>query len=152
MSFEEIWISYLAGATLWIAPADCVGDPEQIAAAVARQRISVIHAVPTLMGLVDDPLPTVRLINLAAKPVRRPSCAPRAAGAAAVQYLRTDRGHRLGHAGPLEPDEPGHYRQPLPNYGLMIVDDHGGRCRPGEAANWAFSDRGWRSAIWDSPN
>ena len=51
MSFEEIWISYLVGATLWIAPADCVADPEQIAAAVARQRISVLHAVPTLMGL-----------------------------------------------------------------------------------------------------
>ena len=64
MSFEEIWISYLVGATLWIAPADCVADPEQIAAAVARQRISVIHAVPTLMGLIDDPLPSVRLINL----------------------------------------------------------------------------------------
>ena len=65
MSFEEIWISYLVGTTLLgLAPADCVADPEQIAAAVARQRISVIHAVPTLMGLVNDPLPCVRLINL----------------------------------------------------------------------------------------
>ena len=35
MSFEEIWISYLVGATLWIAPSECVADPEQIAAAVA---------------------------------------------------------------------------------------------------------------------
>ena len=27
MSFEEIWISYLVGATLWIAPPALVGDP-----------------------------------------------------------------------------------------------------------------------------
>ncbi len=27
MSFEEIWISYLVGATLWIAPPSLVGDP-----------------------------------------------------------------------------------------------------------------------------
>ena len=64
MSFEEIWIAYLAGATLWIAPAELVGDPDCVAAAVARHRLTVMHAVPTLMGLIDDPLPTVRLVNL----------------------------------------------------------------------------------------
>ncbi|WP_431191505.1 AMP-binding protein [Ottowia testudinis] len=29
MSFEEIWISYLVGATLWIAPKEIAGDPER---------------------------------------------------------------------------------------------------------------------------
>src|SRR5207249_4375406 len=27
MSFEEIWISYLVGATLWIAPKELASDP-----------------------------------------------------------------------------------------------------------------------------
>lgn len=27
MSFEEIWISYLVGATLWLAPREIAGDP-----------------------------------------------------------------------------------------------------------------------------
>ena len=31
MSFEEIWISYLVGATLWIAPPSMMGDPELLA-------------------------------------------------------------------------------------------------------------------------
>ncbi|MEY4271249.1 MAG: hypothetical protein RL250_115, partial [Verrucomicrobiota bacterium] len=64
MSFEEIWISYLVGATLWIAPPALVGDPEALAAALAANDITVVHAVPTLMGLIDAPLPKVRLINL----------------------------------------------------------------------------------------
>ena len=123
MSFEEIWISYLVGATLWIAPADCAADPEQIAAAVARQRISVMHAVPTLMGLIDDPLPSVRLINL---------------GGEACPQALVDRLARPGRQlfntyGPTEATvsatlarlQPGlavTIGAPLPNYGLLVVD------------------------------
>ena len=29
MSFEEIWIAYLVGATLWIGPPEAAGDPEE---------------------------------------------------------------------------------------------------------------------------
>ena len=123
MSFEEIWISYLVGATLWIAPADCVADPQRIAAAVARQRISVIHAVPTLMGLIDDPLPSVRLINL---------------GGEACPEALVDRLARPGRSlfntyGPteatvsatlarLQPGQPVTIGAALPNYGLLVVD------------------------------
>ena len=56
MSFEEIWISYLVGATLWIAPPALVGDPDLLAQTLARERITVLHAVPTLVSLMADPL------------------------------------------------------------------------------------------------
>ncbi len=126
MSFEEIWISYLVGATLWIAPADCTTDPEAIAAAAAANRISVIHAVPTLMGLIDDPLPTVRLINLG--------------GEACPESLVTRLarpGRRLFNTyGPteatvsaslaeLEPGRPVTIGRPLPNYGIVLLDGDG---------------------------
>jgi non-ribosomal peptide synthetase-like protein len=123
MSFEEIWISYLVGATLWIAPADCVADPERIAAAAAEHHISVMHAVPTLMGLIDDPLPSVRLINL---------------GGEACPEALVDRLARTGRQlfntyGPteatvsaslarLQPGEAVTIGMPLPNYGLLVVD------------------------------
>ena len=123
MSFEEIWISYLAGATLWIAPADCVVDPEQIAAAVARQRISVIHAVPTLMGLIDDPLPSVRLINVGGE----------ACPEALIERLARPGRKLFNTYGPteatvsatlarLQPGQPVTIGEPLPNYGLLVVD------------------------------
>ena len=46
MSFEEIWISYLVGATLWIAPREIAGDPEALPQALIEQQVTVLHAVP----------------------------------------------------------------------------------------------------------
>jgi non-ribosomal peptide synthetase-like protein len=123
MSFEEIWISYLVGATLWIAPADSVGDPDRVAQAVARHGITVLHAVPTLMGLIDDPLPTVRLINLGGE----------ACPEALVGRLARPGRELVNTYGPteatvsatlarLEPGRPVTIGTPLPNYGLMVVD------------------------------
>ena len=124
MSFEEVWISYLVGATLWIAPASVAKDPEALAQSLTRQRITVVHTVPTLMGLMDDPLPTVRLINLGGE----------ACPEALVERLARS-GRRLFNTyGPteaavsvsvaeLEPGRPVTIGRPLPNCGLMVVDE-----------------------------
>lgn len=64
MSFEEVWISYLVGATLWIAPKMLVSDPDALPAALIAQRITVLHAVPTLLALFSQDVPGLRLINL----------------------------------------------------------------------------------------
>lgn len=124
MSFEEIWISYLVGATLWIAPSDLVGDPDEVAKAVGRNRLTVMHAVPTLMGLIDDPLPSVRLINLGGE----------ACPEALVERLARPGRELFNTYGPteatvsatlarLEPGRPVTIGMPLPNYGIMIVDE-----------------------------
>ncbi len=64
MSFEEIWIAYLVGATLWIGPKEISGDPETLPRMLNEQRISVLHAVPTLLALFSEEVPSLRLINL----------------------------------------------------------------------------------------
>ncbi len=64
MSFEEIWISYLVGASLWIAPKEVVADPDALVAAIERERITVLHAVPTLLALFPRDVATLRIINL----------------------------------------------------------------------------------------
>ena len=64
MSFEEIWISYLAGASLWIAPKEITADPDALPLALAAQQITVLHAVPTLLALFSSDIPSLRLINL----------------------------------------------------------------------------------------
>jgi non-ribosomal peptide synthetase-like protein len=125
MSFEEIWISWLVGATVWIAPAALTADADGIAAAINGQGITVLHAVPTLMSLITDPLPGVRLINL---------------GGEACPYALAQRLIRPGRVvlnsyGPTETTvtatlvelhagEPISIGGPLPNYGLLVVDEH----------------------------
>ena len=124
MSFEEIWISYLVGATLWIAPPSLVGDPDLLARTLTRKQITVLHAVPTLMGLVNHPLPTVRLINLGGEPCPE----------ALVNRLARPGRKLFNTYGPteasvsaslaeLKPGEPVTIGMPLPNYGLLVVDE-----------------------------
>ena len=123
MSFEEIWIAYLVGATLWVAPPALVGDPGLLAETLARERITVLHAVPTLVSLLDDPLAGVRLINLGGE-----TCP-----AALAQRLVRPGRQVFNTYGPtetavsatlaeLQPGAAVTIGRPLPNYGVLVVD------------------------------
>ena len=123
MSFEEIWISYLVGATLWLAPREVATDPEALPIALIDNRISVLHAVPTLLALFTCDVPGLRLINL---------------GGEACPQAIVDRWARPGRQvfntyGPTEatvsaslaelhPGQAVTIGRPLPNYGLLIID------------------------------
>ena len=124
MSFEEIWISYLVGATLWIAPPALVGDPDLLAQTLARERITVLHAVPTLVSLLPTLPDCVRLLNLGGE-----ACPD----ALAQKLVRPGR-KVFNTYGPTETSvsatlaelkfgEPVTIGRPLPNYGLLIVDE-----------------------------
>ena len=123
MSFEEIWISYLVGATLWLAPKEIATDPEALPLALVAQRITVLHAVPTLLALFAHDVPTLRIINLGGEMcpqslVARWDVAGRqlfntygpteATVSASLAQLHTATAVTIG--------------RPLPNYGLMILD------------------------------
>ncbi|MDR3481740.1 MAG: amino acid adenylation domain-containing protein [Burkholderiaceae bacterium] len=123
MSFEEIWISYLVGATLWIAPRELTADPEALPRALAHNGITVLHAVPTLLALFTEDVATLRIINL---------------GGEACPESLVDRWARPGRQifntyGPteatvsaslaeLKPGQAVTIGRPLPNYGLLVID------------------------------
>jgi non-ribosomal peptide synthetase-like protein len=122
MSFEEIWISYLVGAQLWIGPPEAAGDPDLLPRLLADQAITVLHAVPTLLALFASEVPSLRLINL---------------GGEACPTALVDRWARPGRQlfntyGPTEatvsaslaelrPGEPVTIGRPLPNYDLLVI-------------------------------
>ena len=123
MSFEEIWISYLVGATLWIAPREITADPDALPLALAQQGVTVLHAVPTLLALFSADIPNLRLINLGGE-----ICPP-----ALVERWATPMRRLFNSYGPTEatvsaslaelrPGDPVTIGQPLPNYGLLVVD------------------------------
>ena len=123
MSFEEIWISYLAGATLWIAPKEIASDPEALPTALIENRITVLHAVPTLLALFNQDIPGLRLINLGGEMCPQ---------SLVVRWARPGR-QVFNTYGPTEatvsaslaelhPAEPVTIGRPLPNYGLLVIN------------------------------
>ncbi|QDL56826.1 Pls/PosA family non-ribosomal peptide synthetase [Rhodoferax aquaticus] len=122
MSFEEVWISYLVGATLWIAPKALATDPEQLPVALQQQGITVLHAVPTLLALFSQDVPSLRIINLGGE-----MCPP-----SLVERWATPKRAVFNTYGPTEATvsaslarlhsgQPVTIGAPLPNYSLLII-------------------------------
>ncbi|MBC7405289.1 MAG: amino acid adenylation domain-containing protein, partial [Cytophaga sp.] len=123
MSFEEIWISYLVGATLWIAPREIAIDPEALPQALAQNQVTVLHAVPTLLALFNEEVPSLRIINLGGEMCPESLVA---------RWLTPGR-QLFNTYGPTEAtvsaslaelqlNEPVTIGRPLPNYGLLVID------------------------------
>ena len=123
MSFEEIWIAYLVGATLWLAPKEITGEPDALTLALEENLISVLHAVPTLLALLPRDIPSLRLINLGGEMCPQ----------SLVERWATQDRLLFNTYGPTEATvsaslarlrsgEPVTIGKPLPNYGLLVVD------------------------------
>ncbi|MET0351002.1 MAG: Pls/PosA family non-ribosomal peptide synthetase, partial [Rhizobacter sp.] len=122
MSFEEIWISYLVGATLWLAPKALAADPESLPKALAAANVTVLHAVPTLLALFAEDIPNLRLINLGGEMCPESLVARWAVGGRQVfnTYGPTEATVSASLA-ELHAGEPVTIGTPLPNYGLLVI-------------------------------
>ena len=123
MSFEEIWISYLVGATLWLAPKEIAADPEALPQALIDNGVTVLHAVPTLLALFGQDVPGLRLINLGGEMCPASLVARWARPGRQVfnTYGPTEATVSASLA-ELQPNEPVTIGRPLPNYGLLVID------------------------------
>ena len=122
MSFEEIWISYLAGATLWIAPKEVASDPEALPRALQDNGITVLHAVPTLLALFNQDVTSLRLINLGGEMCPQSLVARWARPGRQVfnTYGPTEATVSASLA-ELHAGAPVTIGGPLPNYGLLVI-------------------------------
>ncbi|MFF2318473.1 Pls/PosA family non-ribosomal peptide synthetase [Arthrobacter sp. NPDC058097] len=130
-SVEEIWVSWLAGATLVPKPAGSTLLGADLAAYLVAKRISALCCVPTLLATIDEDLPELRFLLVS--------------GEACPRDLVT-RWHIPGRRflnvyGPTEatvtatwalvdPDAPVSLGVPLPTYSAVILDPVESRCLP----------------------
>ena len=61
LSIEEIFVPYLAGATVKVATDEALREIDQLAARLERDRVTVIDAVPTLLMMLDRRPESLRL-------------------------------------------------------------------------------------------
>lgn len=133
LSMEEIWVSYLAGATLYVATPEVLTDIERLPAVMAAEGVSIIDTVPTLLSAIAQDIPGLRLILL---------------GGEALPPALVDRWSRPGRRifntyGPTEatvvatteevrPGRPVTIGRPIPNYTCYVVDDALNLLGPGQ--------------------
>ncbi len=64
LSLEEIFLPYMAGATLWIAGRETLNDLDRLGETLDAAGITVMDTVPTLLALLPRDVPSLRLIIL----------------------------------------------------------------------------------------
>ncbi|WP_411969907.1 Pls/PosA family non-ribosomal peptide synthetase [Paucibacter sp. DJ2R-2] len=147
MSFEEIWISYLVGATLWLAPREIAADPDALPQALNAQGVTVLHAVPTLLALFNQEVPGLRIINLGGEMCPEALVARWARPGRQVfnTYGPTEATVSASLA-ELQAGAPVTIGRPLPNYQLMVIAadvENGLRLQPqGETGELCISGPG----------
>jgi non-ribosomal peptide synthetase-like protein len=122
MSFEEIWISYLVGATLWLGPKEAAGDPEALPRLLQENGVTVLHAVPTLLALFAEDVPGLRIINLGGEMC--PETVVERFSRPGRQMFNTYGPTEATVSASLARLEPGKLitiGHPLPNYGLLVI-------------------------------
>ncbi len=120
---EETWISYFAGATLWVADNTTSKVIDELSDILKKENITILHAVPSLLAVMENSIPSLRLVNAGGE-----ACTPQVLAKWAqngIQFYNsygpteTTVTATIARLGPDDDIVIGH---PLPNYNLAVVD------------------------------
>ena len=152
LSLEEIFLPYLTGASLWIAPRRLLQDSDRLAETLGQAGITVMSAVPTLLGMMSSDVPSLRLIILGGE-----ACPP----GLADRWCRPGR-RVLNSYGPTEttvvatvaevlPGQPVTIGEPIPNYSCYVVDEALRPVAPGEEGELLIGGPGVAAGYLNRP-
>jgi non-ribosomal peptide synthetase-like protein len=121
---EETWVSYFAGATLWVADNTTSKAIDELGDVLREQKITILHAVPSLLAVMEDNNPDIRVINAGGE-----ACTPQVL----ARWAKPDR-QFFNSYGPTETTVSATFAalkfgdiitigDPLPNYNLAVVDE-----------------------------
>lgn len=120
---EETWISYFAGATIWVSDNTTSKAIDELGEVIRKENITVLHAVPSLLAVMEDSQNTLRLVNAGGE-----ACTPQVL----AKWARPGIDFYNSY-GPTETTVTATIAQlnkgdkivignPLPNYNLAVVD------------------------------
>ncbi|WP_241911621.1 Pls/PosA family non-ribosomal peptide synthetase [Telmatospirillum siberiense] len=153
LSLEEFFIPYLVGAKLWIAGRSVLQETDRLAETLVRAGITVLDTVPTLLSLLPEDVPGLRIIILGGE-----TCPP----ALADRWCRP--GRRLFNSyGPTEatvvatiaelrPGEAVTIGRPIPNYSCYVVDEALNQVAPGVEGELLIGGPGVASGYLNRPD
>jgi non-ribosomal peptide synthetase-like protein len=121
---EETWISYFAGAALWVADNTTSKAIDELADTLKQQNITILHAVPSLLAVMEDDIPSIRLVNAGGE-----ACTQQVVAKWSKPGIRFYNSYGptettvTATMAALNPGDPIVIGDPLPNYNLAVVDN-----------------------------
>jgi non-ribosomal peptide synthetase-like protein len=140
---EETWISYFAGATLWVADNTTSKAIDELSDTLRKENITILHAVPSLLAVMENSLPSLRLVNAGGE-----ACTPQVLAKWAKEGMQFFNSYgptettvtaTMAALGPKDHIVIGH---PLPNYNLAVVDEALNLVPVGEAGELVITGPG----------
>lgn len=132
LSLEEIFIPYLVGATLWVASAQVLGEADKLPAVMAGAGITVLDTVPTLLAMMPQVIPTLRIIILGGEAcppsVRQRWCTP---GRKVFNSYGPTEATVVATMDEVTLDGIVTIGRPIPNYTCYVVDEQMQLVAPG---------------------
>jgi len=123
-SVEEVWLAFCAGATLVAGSAEMVRAGNGLSRLLMEAGVTVLSCVPTLLSMMEDDVPSVRLLILGGE-VCPPDLIRRwwQPGRRLVNTYGPTEATIIATYGDCHPDRPVTIGRPLPNYDLWILDE-----------------------------
>jgi amino acid adenylation domain-containing protein len=149
---EETWISYFAGATLWVADNTTSKAIDELGDTLKRENITILHAVPSLLAVMENDIPTLRLVNAGGEACTAQVLAKWSKPG--MQFFNsygpteTTVTATMAQLGPQEHIVIG---DPLPNYNLAVVDEAMNLVPVGEAGELVITGPGVSSGYVKLP-
>ncbi|MGR6330243.1 Pls/PosA family non-ribosomal peptide synthetase [Sphingomonas sp. XXL09] len=125
MSVETMWSAFFIGARLLVATEALASSGPDIAIALDAAETTIWHVVPSLIALVEHPVPSLRLINMGGEAC--PPDLPRRLARPGLRLLNTYGPTETSVTATWTEVAPGQritIGKPLPGYTAWIVDEH----------------------------
>ncbi len=123
-SVEEIWLAFFAGATLVVGTQEMARSGAALSRKLAEAGVTVLSCVPTLLAMMDEDVPTVRLLILGGE-----TCPPDLVkrwgrpGRRVFNTYGPTEATVIATCAECHPDKPVTIGQPVPNYLACILDE-----------------------------
>lgn len=124
-SIEEIWLAFFAGATLVVGTEEMVHGGPELADMLRSAKITVLSCVPTLLAMMDEDIPGVRLLILGGE-VCPPELVKRwwQPGRKFVNTYGPTEATVIATAAECEPGRAVTIGKPIPGYSAVILDEN----------------------------
>lgn len=124
MWFEEVWISFLVGALVIVADELTSKSFDRLDQFLHHHEITVLHAVPSLLSIIGNKIPSIRLINSGGE-----ACSKQVVERWDQPQIRFYNSYGptettvTATMGMLKKDDLIHVGIPLPNYAIAVVNE-----------------------------